>query len=652
MNHPSIPSLSIQSSTTQKAPITLREGQMFHGQIKQLHPGQMAEVQIGGQKLIAKLEVPMKAGDAYYFQVKSLEPDLQLKVVSGPVQASEGQTKQLMNLMETMQLPKTQEMQMLLMHFMKNRIPISRENLLDAEKLLKTISTSMKNEAMTALQKLVEFRLPLTTANLTSLMAIETQEGLHSLLTSLKALLSEDSGVQQSLKQSILSSVESIGRITDVATEKALINGAIIKLLDESTSQGERFQLLQVLKTSGVLPPSTSLANLQSILHSSLLAQNQSGVQTTANLDESNRAMVESEITNSSFQKNDTQNSSLLNSWHSILKTGMQERPLEVTQLLNQMKNSIQIDPVLQQSQKIQLNGLIMEVEKLSFAELHTSTSSEQLTKMLIRIVAEQSQAQPFRQESTDVFQKLLQVDSSTTLSAIYRSIEKSNLPITNELIRDAQAAVGGAIDGKVIKEVMQSIFKSLGINYEAELMNRNTDLTKMTDLLKPQLLSLLQDSSVSLGVREVSEMIISRMNGSLLQSSEVGMNQQILMQLPLEFLGKRIDATLQWNGRMKENGEIDPDFARIMFYLDLESIKKTVIDMQVQNRVVTVTVFNENEQLKIIGDGLQEKLKNGLEAAGYILSGISFKNFEDKIKTAIRQQDQKQDQQGVDFRV
>ena len=41
-------------------------------------------------------------------------------------------------------------------------------------------------------------------------------------------------------------------------------------------------------------------------------------------------------------------------------------------------------------------------------------------------------------------------------------------------------------------------------------------------------------------------------------------------MQVPLEFFGKRIDSTLQWNGRMKEDGKIDPDFARILFYLDL----------------------------------------------------------------------------------
>ena len=51
----------------------------------------MAEVQIGNQKVIAKLEVPMKAGDSYYFQVNSVEPEFQLKIIAGPTSETVGQ---------------------------------------------------------------------------------------------------------------------------------------------------------------------------------------------------------------------------------------------------------------------------------------------------------------------------------------------------------------------------------------------------------------------------------------------------------------------------------------------------------------------------------------------------------------------------------
>ena len=69
----------------------------------------MAEVQIGGQKVFAKLEVPMKAGDSYYFQVNTVKPELQLKIISGPLQATEGQARQLGGLMDAMQFQRRQK---------------------------------------------------------------------------------------------------------------------------------------------------------------------------------------------------------------------------------------------------------------------------------------------------------------------------------------------------------------------------------------------------------------------------------------------------------------------------------------------------------------------------------------------------------------
>ena len=48
----------------------MKEGQVVHGTIKKLYPNQTAEVQIGNQKVIAKLETPLKAGDSHFFQVE------------------------------------------------------------------------------------------------------------------------------------------------------------------------------------------------------------------------------------------------------------------------------------------------------------------------------------------------------------------------------------------------------------------------------------------------------------------------------------------------------------------------------------------------------------------------------------------------------
>ena len=49
-------------------------------------------------------------------------------------------------------------------------------------------------------------------------------------------------------------------------------------------------------------------------------------------------------------------------------------------------------------------------------------------------------------------------------------------------------------------------------------------------------------------------------------------------------------------------SGKLTLNLREFLFYLDLESINKTVIDMQVQNRIVSVTVFNADDTLKTIG--------------------------------------------------
>lgn len=654
MNNPSIPRLGNQAiSTASQQPMIMREGQMFHGQIKQLFPGQMAEVQIGGQKLMAKLEVPMKAGDAYYFQVKSVTPELQIKVVSGPLLATEGQAKQISNLMDSMQLPKSPEMVAVLNHFLKERLPVSKELLLNAADLLKTVQPSLRNEALAAIQKLVELKLPLNEINFKSLLGVEKKDGLHEVLHSVRNALAADTGIQTQTKERVLASISDTGKITAAAAERSLFSGAMLKLLDETVPREERFQLLQLLKNSGVMASKTTLANLQSVLHSAFIDsvggntnQTGSGILSGGQTMESRTVLPPGQMQTSS--------SSLVEAWKTVLQAESTRSSNDVHALFGQLKEMVKNTAVLQQPFQSQLIGLLEELESNPPVALRNSPIGEQVSKMLIRMNLDESRVLPFTTEESSAHMKTILPESvSTKLSELFRTMEQSPLPFAKELVQAAQAAVEQAIDGKVMKDVMQSLFKSLGFNYEAGLLNGNQDITKTLDMLKPQLVALLHDSAISPALRDAAETMIARMNGSLLQSSDSGMNQQIVMQLPLELFGKRIDATIQWSGRKKEDGKIDADFARILFYLELESINKTVVDMQVQNRVVAITVFNESHQVKEIGGLLQMKLKEGLESVDYRLSGVTFKPFvEEGKREAKRRNEMMSEQGGVDFRI
>jgi hypothetical protein len=59
----------------------LLPGQIIIGKVIRLFPNQMAEIQIGSQKLMAKLEISLLANQQYWFQVQSGEGKIRLKMI-------------------------------------------------------------------------------------------------------------------------------------------------------------------------------------------------------------------------------------------------------------------------------------------------------------------------------------------------------------------------------------------------------------------------------------------------------------------------------------------------------------------------------------------------------------------------------------------
>ena len=49
---------------------------------------------------------------------------------------------------------------------------------------------------------------------------------------------------------------------------------------------------------------------------------------------------------------------------------------------------------------------------------------------------------------------------------------------------------------------------------------------------------------------------------------------------------------------------------------------------MQVQNRIITITVINENQNLNMLAKPLISNLKEGLDTLNYTLSNVHFTNL------------------------
>ncbi|WP_342566822.1 hypothetical protein MKY09_12790 [Psychrobacillus sp. FSL K6-4046] len=605
---------SIQSNApnviSSKVSAPLKEGQVVHGTIKKLFPNQTAEMQIGNQKIIAKLETPLKTGDAHFFQVTKSAPEIQLKVVTGPLSGGNSIAQQSQQLLQAMNLSKSSEMQAIIQFFIKEQLPISKEILIQAEQLIKNLppNATLKG-GLEAIQKMIELKIPLTSNMFDTLLSGKTTTGFPLLITNLKTALQQEQQLSPTQKESIVQNLQKIGEPFHLPVAGALLGKQLQTLLNTQLPSAIRLPILQQLITASILPSEATLNNPVPISNNPVLKQ-------TAG---------------------------------EIISKLMQPSIENKLGVVEQLRSWIQNQPLLSSSQKEQVLMNIKEGEAKPNLVAHS----------LVKVFSEQSQQAVFKIDSNGLTPKdhLVSIlGKGMTINSINQTLEQvTNINKDSSLIQfrnQAEQAVLSQLDGKAFEMAMKETLKMLGFSYEGSLASGKDEVRQLASQLKPQLVELLQMPNISAIVRDGAESIISRMNGLQLLSGENGPQHQLLMQVPLEFLGKRMDATLEWNGRMKEDGKIDSDFARIIFYLQLDSLKETVIDMQVQNKIVTINLFNDDQTIETIANKFKATLKDGLVTAGYQLSGIFIKSFAQQKMSNLWQNNSSSKEQGVDIRI
>lgn len=613
--------------TANNQPLALKQGQVFHGTIKKLYPDQMAEIQVGNQKFIAKLEVPLKAGDAHFFQVTGTDPQAELKVVSGPMTPAASPSQQINQLLESMNLPKSAEMQQLLGHFMKVELPISKDQLLQAEMWLKALPEGIsKMEALQTIQKMIELKMPMTNEVFQALMSGQKTSGMATIMENFAQLLAKDTVLPEQLKQNLMQQVQAIAKPFEVETGSVVLAKVLENLTNNAATTSEKMQALSILKESGIIPNQATLQNWSSMNEGKASQQMQQAGQ--------------------------------------VVQTILTAKPENVAQLIEQLKSWTTNQQFLTNDQKQQINQLIDRFNQLPVTKQTVDIFAKQMQDQLLKAFSQNMSNHLFTQDIKGLSVKdhllsLLKQEVASPLQneALMRNLVKNSIassqPFIQQIVTQADALVQNSMDSKAMEHAMKTVLKNLGISYEATLGNKSADLQMIAHQLKPQLHTLLQETNMTPQLKEAAEMLMTRMNGMQLSSGENGHQHQLIMQVPLEFFGKRMDATLQWNGRMKDDGKIDANYARVLFYLQMASMQETVIDMQVQNRVVTVTVFNEHSEIQSLAEPLKAALKIGLAEKKYQLSGVFMKQFdEDQTVKNGPVVEQQEEQSGVDIRV
>lgn len=186
--------------------------------------------------------------------------------------------------------------------------------------------------------------------------------------------------------------------------------------------------------------------------------------------------------------------------------------------------------------------------------------------------------------------------------------------------------------DQRHIHSELKRIIKTLGFSHEHHVQNllkqQGGGGDENLDTLKPLLMDFLNEEPVH-AAKNAAERLLHKITGFQALSQESGPLRHYIFQAPVSLWGKVTDLTMQWSGRRTEDGNIDPSHCRVIFYLDLEHLNETIIDLQVQNRIISITVINEHTEMKSLTSPFAAELKANLFTLNYKLSSVSFQKPE-----------------------
>jgi len=618
------------TSTNVDSGLAFKAGQIFFGKVNKIYPNQIAEVRIGNQKLIATLEAPLKAGERYWLQVQSNERKPVLKVLDTPHAA------QMMNMKAAAQqliahlgITANAEAAELAEFLMRNQFPITKDSFQMALQWLKLADPSPSGLA--TIKTMYVQQLPFIEDVFKALLAQSKGESLHNMLGDLLGKLTSAStgtATTHQLKEVLESLV--------LSKQGHLQETGLLKLVSQWASpdaapdlKAGAFSLLQKV---GLISPTFSEAEFLTKLvtdsqisgvpqaKTELAMKWQQGMQLladykTALQNGDHRTVHLQNVTNWLAEQQGVLKAPLTN-----LVQGQQLAATSVSSADFAQQPANSAAPLKINPQQTDLPKLTMDIVEMLVTE---SESKSVLTSFLNLLNPNRSQVNGAKEAL-----------ANRLLSFSQNPAESSVLPHERAILQvlASEFQMTDLTTGTAVYSHLKDIVKILGLQFEhvlAHAQNANpTALEEELVTLKPLLLKLLQEQQHPAVIKELAEQLVNRLTAQQIMSQENGPLQNVLLTLPLNIGKYETDVTLQWSGRRTQEGSIDPNYCRILFYLDLEQLKETIIDMQVQNRVIKVVVMNEqSETLENMASPYIGLLRSSLEQLNYKLSGVLFEN-------------------------
>ena len=577
-----------QKTTQQIKTAEFRPGQIINGKILKLYPEQIAEVQIGNQKMIAQLEAPLSANERYWFQVQPGEGKVHLKVI-GLGSEEKGQPGSLVKILGEFGMQPTKENLELVRFFIKEQLPVNRELLKQAAEWLSTVDS--RSAGQDAIKMILARGMPVTQAAFEALYTTTKEQSLVLLMEKLEKALDPawNSAAGASLKKLLNEMLPSNKLMT---SEAALDNLAAVWL----KRGGQESKAAQdLLKQFGAI---TSKSSENIVLQQMLAKLQHSGTVGEELPERLNLAKNAINLINNGDSSGASQ----------IISTLVPEKSISAHELVESLKmlfyRTAGKDAEIQQGLQAfkQLLSMAIDDGKSLSILLGGKETWRQAGMNLLKAVS-----QPLSDNLTGLHAKLLSEAVGKT---------EQSIPLQ-------EAGTALLTDTKI-----KNFLSALGLSYEQQLSeglkNGEIDKAQVSETLKSLVLRLLNENPPP-AVKEASEQLLNKLTGFQLLSQEAGPIQQLVVQIPFVLGGKANELTMQWSGKKTEDGKIDADFCRVLFYLELEHLNDVIVDMQVQNRVMSVQIFNENPTLRKMAEQMTPALKMKLAEIDYHLSSVHF---------------------------
>ncbi|MDF2945960.1 MAG: hypothetical protein K0S51_639 [Bacillales bacterium] len=185
------------------------------------------------------------------------------------------------------------------------------------------------------------------------------------------------------------------------------------------------------------------------------------------------------------------------------------------------------------------------------------------------------------------------------------------------------------------IRNAIISNFDKMGFEFESLLKSKVITNSEDKTMIKQLLLEILTDDSLPQNLKSEVESLINKITGSqLLSVNKDNPLQTIFTQIPFVFNDFKGDLKIQWQGKKNSDGKIDPNFCRILFYLDLSNIGSTILDVNVINKVVNLQIINKNNIVEKLVLKDNSMLHRQLQDINYTLGSVRFSNNDMKLKT------------------